>query len=633
MIFRILLPLLFLFQSAFAQESDLTVAGIPENLKENADAVVRLNKIDVDISSRKSMSTKQTRIVTVINENGLDAIDAYEYFDKSSTSIKSIEATIFDAKGMQLKKIKRKDFKDLSASGGAMFTDSRVLKLDYTPTQYPFTIVFTSETESSNTAFLPKWLAIAGSNTSMQKNVIKISCVADLGFKYKEYNFEGVAIQKEQSANTVSFIAENIPALKDEDYSPSIMKVTPYVLFGLEKFHLEGVDGDAKDWELFGTWYFNKILAGTDEVLPETVAKIQSIVGGETDLEKKAALVYNYVQSKTRYVSIALGIGGWKPMAAKDVDRLGYGDCKALSNYTRALLKAVGVESYYTIIYGDRHKQDMQEDFVSMQGNHIILAVPNKDKMIWLECTNQTIPFGYQGSFTDDRLALIVKPQKSQIIRTGIYTSENSIQKSKGNYNISDKGTINGSVMIVSTGIQYESKYFLSEESKENRDKFYKSAFRNINNLKLKKTDLKNDRELKEFTEDIVFEAEGYCNKSGDRLIFSVNAFNQYSSIPQRYRNRKNPFEILRGFLDSDEIAIDLPEGYSIESKPDDVIIKDKFGEYTAKYTISESGTIVYTRSLLVTPGYYANNEYENFRQFREKIARNDNAKIVLLKK
>lgn len=633
MIFRILFPLLFLFQSISAQETDLTAAGIPENLKENADAVVRLNVMDIVISSRKSMTAKQTRIVTVFNENGLNAVDAFEHYDKSSTSIKSIEAIIYDAKGILLKKIKRKDFKDFSASGSSMFTDDRVLKLDYTPTQYPFTVAFTSETESSNTAFLPRWFAVEGSDTAMQNNIIKINYAADLGFKYKEYNFEGTTIKKEQTGNTVTFVAENIPALKNEDYSPSIMKVTPYVLFGLEKFHLEGVDGDARDWETFGTWYFNNILADTDELLPETVTKIQNIAGSETDLEKKAALVYNYVQSRTRYVSIALGIGGWKPMTAKDVDRLGYGDCKALSNYTRALLKAVGVESYYTIIYGDTRKQDMREDFVSMQGNHIILAVPNKDKMIWLECTDQKSPFGYQGSFTDDRLALIVKPQKSQIVRTDIYTSENSHQKSNGNYNISNAGAINGSLMIVSTGIQYESKYFLNDKSKEDRDKFYKSEFRNINNLKLKKTDLKNDRELKQFTEDIAFEAEGYCNKSGDRLIFSVNAFNQYSSIPQRYRNRKNPFEIQRGFLDTDEIAISLPEGYNIESKPDDVVIKDRFGEYSAKYTVSETGTILYKRSLLVNPGYYANNEYENFRQFREKIARNDNAKIVLLKK
>jgi hypothetical protein len=51
----------------------------------------------------------------------------------------------------------------------------------------------------------------------------------------------------------------------------------------------------------------------------------------------KAKLIYDYVQQKSRYVSIQVGIGGWKPMDASDVDRLGYGDCKGLTNYTKAL--------------------------------------------------------------------------------------------------------------------------------------------------------------------------------------------------------------------------------------------------------------------------------------------------------
>jgi hypothetical protein len=36
-----------------------------------------------------------------------------------------------------------------------------------------------------------------------------------------------------------------------------------------------------------------------------------------------------------------VGIGGFKPMPANDVDRLGYGDYKALSNYTQGTLEAV----------------------------------------------------------------------------------------------------------------------------------------------------------------------------------------------------------------------------------------------------------------------------------------------------
>jgi transglutaminase-like putative cysteine protease len=78
-------------------------------------------------------------------------------------------------------------------------------------------------------------------------------------------------------------------------------------------------------------------LTGTTILPEETKAKMRALIGDEKNPIMKAKLIYDYVQQKSRYVSIQVGIGGWKPMDASDVDRLGYGDCKGLTNYTKAL--------------------------------------------------------------------------------------------------------------------------------------------------------------------------------------------------------------------------------------------------------------------------------------------------------
>jgi hypothetical protein len=137
---RLIIPLLLMFQGLRAQEYNVATATIPTELKENADAVIRLDKLEINILSAKSMTSKQTRIVTVINENGNDNVDAGEYYDKSTT-VKSIEALIYDANGQLLKKMKKKDFKDVSVSEGSIVSDNRMLYLDYTPIQYPYTVV------------------------------------------------------------------------------------------------------------------------------------------------------------------------------------------------------------------------------------------------------------------------------------------------------------------------------------------------------------------------------------------------------------------------------------------------------------------------------------------------------------
>ena len=616
-----------------AQKSEFSVLGIADSLKTNADAVVRLDKMDIVITSQRSMNIKVQRIVTVFNGTGLSDIDAYQGYDKS-TSVKSIEAIVYDAFGNEIKKVKRKDFKDQSAvSGSTLFSDNRVIFLEYTPVSYPFTVVYNSEIESSNTAFLPQWYFLGGYAVSIEKSVLNVTFPNNLGFKKKEFHFSGYTINKTLDTDTqVSYVATNILAQKSEDLSPSHRDLFPRIMMGLENFHLEGVDGTAKTWETFGKWYNEKILTGTTDLSEETKTKIKTLVGDEKDPINKAKIIYDFVQKKSRYVNIAIGIGGWKPMLATDVDRLGYGDCKALSNYTKALLQAVDVPSYNTILYGDRYKSDIQSDFVSMQGNHMILAIPNGDNYTFLECTSQDDPFGYQGTFTDDRDVLVVKPDGGVIVRTKIYEDKGNSQLDKGVYAIDENGNFSGSISIISEGSQYSSKQRLESFQPTEKESYYKKYWDNINNLKLGKIAFSNDKENIRFTEDIQVSAISYASLSANKMIFAIDAFNQNTGNIKRIRNRKNPFQVQRGYLDTDEIEINLPTGFTIEFLPSNYELKGKFGEYKTEIIKKENNKLLYKRSMFVNKGKYSNKEYDEYRLFMEQIARNDNAKIILTK-
>lgn len=616
-----------------AQKSEYSILTIADSLKENANAVVRLNQIDVNIVSQRSMNIKTKRVVTVLNSNGNNAINAYEGYGKNST-IKSIDAVILDSFGNEIKKFKRKDFKDQSAvSDGTLVSDNRYLYLDYSPIAYPYTIIFNCETETSTTAFIPTWMPVTEYYSSVEKSVLNISCLPNLGLRKKEFQFGNFNIvKKEDGDKQLGYTASNLRALKPEDFSPSFGDLYPKVMFGLEFFNLEGVDGNAKTWQEFGKWWADKILAGTDQIPDETKAKMKSLVGAEQDPIKKAKLIYDYLQKKVRYVSIQEGIGGWKPMLASDVDRLGYGDCKALTNYTKALLKSVGVESYYTKLYGDTYKTDIKTDFVSQQGNHIILAIPTGDNYTWLECTSQDDPFGYQGTFTDDRDVLVIKPEGGEIVRTKIYDDKGNTQKDKGIYTIDENGHFSGSVSIVSEGSQYSSKSRIEIFQPTDKEKHYKEYWDNINNLKLGKITFTNDKENIRFTENVQLTATNYASISANKMIFTVDAFNQNTGNVKRIRNRKNPFQIQRGYVDSDEIEINLPAGFAIEFLPSNYELKGKFGEYKTEIIKKENNKLLYKRSMLLNKGKYSNKEYDEYRLFMEQVAKNDNAKIILTK-
>jgi len=613
-----------------SQKLEYTTVSIADSLKQNANAVVRLDRTDIAISSQRNMEVSYLRAVTVFNEKGMDAIKAYANYDKR-TSVNSIQATVYDGSGNEIKKIRRKDFRDQCVLDGVtLFSDNRVIYLDYTPTQFPFTVVYECDFSTSNTAFIPTWYPLLNYLTSVEKSTLTVTFPEDLGFKKKEANFGKFQITNtSNTSKKLSYTAVNIPAQKEESYSPEYYECFPKVLLGLEYFNLEGVDGNAKSWREFGQWYAEKILAGTTVLPEETKAKISALVGNEKEPIKKAKIVYRYVQQKSRYVSIQVGIGGFKPMPAKDVDRLGYGDCKALTNYTKALLEAVGVPSYNTILYGGREKRDIESDFVSIQGNHMILSVPDGDRYIWLECTSQDAPFGYQANFTDDRNVLVIKPTGGEIVHTTIYQNHDNFQMGKGQFSINENGDLVGDIAMVSEGSQYGSKSNIENKLPTEKEQYYKDYWSNIANLKIGKIAFSNDKEKVAFTENLSLSAANYAAISGKTMMIVPNAYNRFGGI-KRIRNRKTPFEIQRGFHDVDEIAIVLPAGFLVESLPKDFEIKTKYGEYKTTLVKNDNGNLTYNRSLLVKSGRYANTEYEDYRLFMEQVSRNDNAKIIL---
>ena len=159
------------------------------------------------------------------------------------------------------------------------------------------------------------------------------------------------------------------------------------------------------------------------------------------------------------------------------------------------------------------------------------------------------------------------------------------------------------------------------------------NIFGNINIIKVDKPEFMHHREDLTFEEKLKFSATNFGAINGNQIMFPLNVFNQYSHVPQRYRTRNNPFEIERGFYDKDEIEITIPENYAVESKPENFQLKDKFGEYKFEIQIIGQNKINYKREIFIYKGYYEKTEYENFRKFREQIAKADNSKIVIVKK
>jgi len=615
-----------------AQEVSFQSFLLDKSLTSNADAIVRLDETDIDLLSHKNMVVKKRLVITVLRKAGNDAIENYAYYD-TSTILKDLEVVVYNSSGKQIERIKKKDFHDISAvSGGTLYGDSRVKYFDYTPIAYPYTLDFQFSYETPNTAFMPRWNPIDDYRVSVEKSSFHVSNTSGIAIHKIEKNFEGYQIKNSSNSNAISYEVLNLPAVKKEMLSPSLGQLKPCLLLSLEKFHLEGVDGFGKDWKSFGKWQYDELLVGRDKLPSSTIAKINRLVSGSKDPLEKAKKIYEYVQNNTRYISVQLGIGGWMPISAEEVDRVKYGDCKGLTNYTKALLKSQGIESFYSVVYAGQNKRSIDKDFVSMQGNHVILNVPHEGRDVWLECTSQTIPFGFLGDFTDDRDVLVVTPEGGQIKHTATYLDIDNKKFTKADVVLTEEGSILADVAITSKGISYDERSRLERFAQDKKDKHYKEYWDNINGLKVAEIKSSNDTGSVEYVENVKVEAKSYASKAGNDLLFKVNVFDAGAFVPDRYRNRQQPFEVSRGFENEDLFTITLPDSYTISELPTPIKIENKFGIYQVNVSKKEDGQLLYKRKLLIKKGSYSNKEYKEYRDFRKTVAKNDNLKIVLTK-
>lgn len=605
---------------------------IPSDLKENANAVIRFNKIEVIIDLQDEMKINLRRIVTVFNELGNKDVQAIVGYDKNR-KIKKIQAVIFDQNGKEIKKIKKSDFIDHSAvDGGTLYSDSRVLFMPYTPIQYPYTVDFYFEIESKNTADIPTWRPIESYYLGIENSSYSVIDKGNVGLRYNEVNFNDFIIDSEAKEGVLIYAINNISAIKPEEHSPSLSAFTPKVMIAANKFHFDGVYGEAKDWNEFGDWIFDSLLLGRNQVSEKTKAHVLDITSNITDPIEKARKVYEFVQNNTRYISVQVGIGGIQPISALDVDNLKYGDCKGLTNYTQALLKIVGVESFYTIVEAGNEIEDLDENFASLeQGNHIILGIPNDDSMVWLDCTSQIHPFGFIGDFTDSRKVFQIRPNNSLILKTTVYENEQNYQQTKASIIINSDASVNAEIEIKSKGIQYDDKFIIEKESQDNVLKYYKGYWNYINNLNIESYIFNNNNIEVEFIEKVTLKVNDYSSINNGRLIFAPNIFNRNNYVPDRYRTRNLPLLIQRGFFDEDEFHFTIPNNYNVEAVPENTSITNKFGEYAINTKINEN-EIIFTRKLLIKKGNYSKDEYEEYRSFRKEISKFDSS-IIILKK
>ncbi len=604
---------------------------IPDTLLKNANAVVRNSETTYNIVSNRKVEMKVKKAVTILNKNG-DEYSRFIGFYNDNMKIGYIGVWVYDSFGKFIKRARATDIEDFSiVSGYSLYEENRVKLYDPGVSEYPYTVVFKYTYTFDGIVYLPEWLPQEQNDISVQTATLKVLTGKKSGIRYFDKNLnEPPAIDTADNQIQYVWTVENLFAYEKEPYSPPVEEYKPVVYLAPASFSYEGYEGDMSTWKDFGLWV-NGLLEGRNDLPEESRQKIKEIVASTTDTVEMVGRIYKYVQENTRYVSIQLGIGGYRPFKTSTVDKVGYGDCKALTFYTKSLLEEAGIKANYTLVKAGKRKDRIIKDFPSQQFNHVILNVPVNDDTIWLECTNQEMPFGFLGDFTDDRYVLNISDKGGELIRTPRYSQNQNRKECFSEMNVNDDGSLDGSIVLTMTGLLYDEVFgFVHDDVKEQKKWLHK-------NLDIPEFDIINfnisesgDKiPVAEISIDL--KIPKYCPTTGKRMFIPLNMLDKIKDIPKDDEERKTDIWIYRSFIVTDSLIFKIPAGYSLEHIPKEKSFVSTFGDYYRK-VIADSTRVIYLRTIKINKGQYSKELYPEFKEFYRNVVKSDKSKLVLKK-
>lgn len=344
--------------------------------------------------------------------------------------------------------------------------------------------------------------------------------------------------------------------------------------------------------------------------------------------EEKLKLLYEYLQDKTRYINVSIETGGIKPYPASYVVENGYGDCKALSVYYKAMLDAVGIKAYYTLVRAGSKVYTINKNLPCSQFNHAIIYVPLERDTFFIDCTS-SYPFNYTSSFIQNREALIID---------GINSFFAEIPKSAADEVLTER-----KIIIDNTGSQ-DSKVTIDYSCRGEEYEFLRGISNDLNRKNIENYILKHflprNCELNSFEildyerDDIMIHLEiDAASKSlfksyGNDVFVEIFPFN----IPdfEKPECRSFPVQFITPICNKDSLVYNISGYKNFSQELQNIELETEFGQYSRSVE-AQGDQIIVTKSFKIKAGVINPEKYSDFYTFINKVAENEkNASIIL---
>lgn len=610
------LPLSFLF---FA----LTLFGIHA---QGENVVLLSQKTEIEIRKNNTLIKKHLYQIQINNRAG----EKYTHISIPYTRknrIQNLKAFIKDMEGNTIRELKKSEIVDRSnISHISLYEDNMVKEFALTHNKYPYVISYSYQEEESEFLYIDYWIPILDYKIPTLSAELTLTVSPGYPFSVSKSKIDDYQYENQEKGTKHSWKTSYTKPLPLEALSPPIYTFLPFVKIVPQAFKYDK-KGSLKDWKSFGNWEY-ELLKGLNDLPQSEKNRIAYITALIPEKRDQIRALYRYLQDETRYINVSIDKGGLKPYPASYVVANKYGDCKALTNYMKALLEECGISSYYTNVYAGENIREIDKDFPSQQFNHVILFIPLEKDSIWLDCTSKG-PFGYLGTFSQNRNAFVIDKENSRFIRTPALSKEQVLCSRKTTVILSEEGKAEMRHENIYRGKPFETIRLIDAAvAKSDRKKFIQQNIAG-NEYELISYEIPKNNRDEPFIRLNYTAISNRMHKIYGTDMLLTNPRLHLPSL-EKPHERKLPLRINYPVYEKDTIIYHLPEGYRLVAKPENCNIENRFGEYRIDYE-SEGNTIKVTRTFLLNSGYFSHNEYNAFYLFIDKINSIQNSHVLTL--
>lgn len=597
----------------------------------NADAVIRNSISTLNLYSSERATHRVKEAVTILNPDGRDKGRLLLFYDKFR-KIDHVKGVIRDKNGRIIRSLDESDMRDFSATSSySLYDDTRVKVIELFHNRYPYTIEYDYQISLSGLLSLPAWYP-QGPGESVERASLIVREYGKNRIRYKTRNTD---IEPEltnlQGVQTYKWELKSRPPRSLEPRGPHPRDQMPGVVIAPYEFSIDEYHGSFASWQSFGNWYYQ--LGENTRTLPLELRKeIDHLIAGVSSKNKIVEILYRYLQQEMRYVSVQLGIGGWKPFDVTRVYRTKYGDCKALTNFMQAILEYAGIEANPVLLRSGINEPEVIRDFPSNQFNHVVLLVDLGDEgKIWLECTSKYIPPGHLGFGNQGKTGLLVAESGSELITIPKGTEAENTSESRYMLTFGNRGkvvleshnTYSGAMQDYILGI-------LSPKSHQDRARWLREQ------LDYSVSDLQAFTVDDDYNHTEVFyrlTTSALATLTSNRLFLSIDKITENSNSMKVDTDREVPVILPLLYSREESIVIEIPTGYRIESLPEQLSLDYPFASYSYSYSDSETSRLVINRKMAFKHREIHSEHFEALNEFWKRIATTEQSKVVFVRK